>query len=165
MTRADDSKRPHEDLARRGGQVRPGRGCTAKSLGPWRPLVPRASGRAHGAPVPPGPNRSTPLSYGCGEGEAKGSNRGVMAADGLVFFLFKMRYLLHDLMPPRPAQYAPPPPHTPSCSLLAPAGASRPRHVLAAPKDADRRALGELWRRRDHRRCPSAPPARAVGRR
>ena len=80
IPRVNDSKRRREGPARRGGQVRPGRGCTANILGPWHPLVTRASVCAHNAPGGSGWSRSTPWSYRCGEGEAKGSNRRACGA-------------------------------------------------------------------------------------
>jgi len=83
-------------------------------------LIPRASERAHGAANRCEPHRSTPWSYGCGEGEAKCSNRCISAHLGLVYFLLKMQYLLNDLLPPRPTQYAPHHHHTRSAALFWP---------------------------------------------
>jgi len=89
MTRVDDSKRPREDPARRGEQGRSGRWFTAKKCMPTNNSYSRASERAHGAASRCGPHRSNPWSYGCGEGEAKGSNRCTSAHLGLVYFCSK----------------------------------------------------------------------------
>jgi len=125
-------------------------GSLQKNACPRTALIPRASERAHGAAERCGPHRSSPWSYGCGEEEGKRSNRCTLARLGLVYFLFKMRYLLHGLLPTphsvrphhhhtRPTQPLHPAAlafvpygvvlvrvrvHTPSFSLLASAGAS-----------------------------------------
>ena len=92
-------------------------GSLQKYACPRTTLVPRASERAHGAAGRCGPHRSTPWSYGCGEGEAKGSNCCTSAH--LLLFVLKCG-IAHDLLPPSPTHYAPHYHHTRQASLFWP---------------------------------------------